>query len=334
MKPSFGLLRYAIGGMVVLSAGGCTIGSGVKVADKWELVGPFKVFAPNGENEELTPLPSPTSPRSEEARQPPNVSSNGWFALRGADVKLGEGAGEPVGPAIDPAEHSLFAPVPGVEDTFWYLDLGFRMGMTRLHGTERKLERRVRDPMKVDVLGVFVSPVTPLDRKSEFALTTAYIGIGRRETEWLTWNFYFGTGVGGDRDHQRWATANLEVNFKYALYYTGMTVDIYPWGLSRRGCYVNFAEHLKAGRPYLVGGIEIGYLRAKGSGHFALAPLTLYADEQKIRDWLFSFLVGFGWEVPINERWAFNLSTHYTFHLYRPEEYNGWNVTYALRYRF
>jgi hypothetical protein len=28
------------------------------------------------------------------------------------------------------------------------------------------------------------------------------------------------------------------------------------------------------------------------------------------------------------------VSCHYTFHVYRPQEYNGWNITYALRYRF
>ena len=70
---------------------------------------------------------------------------------------------------------------------------------------EDRLDRRLNGPARLDLFGVFESPTTPLDRKSDFALTTGYIGIGRRETEWLTWNFYFGSGVGGDRDHQRWA---------------------------------------------------------------------------------------------------------------------------------
>lgn len=332
------------------------MGPGGRVAERWELVGPFKVFAPKP-----TALPSPSGqkdrrvpgsagenapflpPHSQAAVQPdqpsvsPAVSSNGFFSLRPADLNLGSNGAESVetvGPAINPAEHSLFAPVAGIEDTFWYLDLGFRMGITRLHSTEHKLDRRLHDPLKLDVFGVFDSPTTPIDRKTDFGLTTGYIGIGRRETAWLTWNFYFGSGVGGDRDHQRWLNANLEVNFEYQLYYTGVTVDIYPWGLSRRGRYADFPEHLKASRPYFVTGIETGYLRARGGGHFALAPIPVYRDDQKIRDWLFSYLVGFGWEVPINERWAFDLSVHYTFHFYRPEEYDGWNLTYALRYRF
>ena len=329
MKPSFGRLIPATCGLTVLAAAGCVMGPGGRVADKWELVGPFKTLSPK--------RPARDRPQRTEPPNDTDASSNGLFSLRPTDVNLAGGEAEPVepvGPAIDPAEHRLFAPVPGAEDTFWYLDLGFRMGVTRLHETKNRLDRRLDLPRKIDVLGVFKSPVTPIDRKSDLALTTAYIGIGRRETEWLTWNFYLGTGVGGDRDHQRWLTANQEVNFDYALYYTGMTVDVYPWGLSQRGRYINVREHLKAGRPYLVTGFEIGYLRARGWGHFRFAPVRIYSDSQRIEDWLFSYLVGFGWEVPLNERWAFNLSVHYTFHFYRPEEYNGWNLTYALRYRF
>ncbi|MFH0982125.1 MAG: hypothetical protein V2A79_11355 [Planctomycetota bacterium] len=350
MRALCGSLILGAGGLIAVAAIGCVMGPGGRVAEQWELVGPFKAFAPkkpappqpSGQQDRRATqppeggarLPSQSGPSQDLPDQAPGASSNGVFSLRVGQLDFGSNGTEPVGPAINPAEHSLFAPVPGVEDTFWYLDLGFRMGITRLHSTEDRLDRRLNDPLKLDAFGVFEHPTTPIDRKSDFALTTAYIGIGWRETEWLTWNFYLGSGVGGDRDHQRWLNSNLEVNFDYALYYTGMTVDVYPWGLARRGRYADFKEHLKAGRPYLVTGIEIGYLRARGWGHFALAPITLYSDSQRIEDWLFSYLVGCGWEVPINERWAFNLSVHYTFHFYRPEEYNGWNVTYALRYRF
>ena len=339
-------------GWLGLAPAGCVMRSGGRVADHWELVGPFRRFAHDGAappapaegTRQDHGTPSTESPGPQQAPgsdatpdELSAVSSNGFFSLRAADLDLGTNgpdSDEPVGPAIDPAEHGLFAPVTQAEDTFWYLDLGFRMGVTRLHSTEHRLDRRLQDPLKLDLLHVFERPVTPIDRKSEFGLTTGYVGIGRRETNWLTWNFYFGSGVGEDRFHDRWLTANLDVNFKYAFYYTGMTVDIYPWGLSQRGRYVSFKEHLKAGRPYLLTGIEVGYLKARGGGYMALSPVPLYQDDQKVEDWLLSYLLGCGWEVPINDRWAFDLSVHYTFHFYRPEEYNGWNLTYALRYRF
>ena len=220
------------------------------------------------------------------------------------------------------------------EEKFWYLDLGFRMGITRLGGTEEKLDKRLNDPMKLDVFGVFEKPHTPIDRKSELGLNTFFLGIGRKESSWLTWNVYFGGGIGKDRDHQRWLNHNLDVRFDYLAYYTGFTVDIYPWGTSRRGRYDNFLEHLRASRPYYVTGIEIGYVRARGWGDYKIAPIRVYHDSQRIEDWLFSGIVGLGWEIPLDNHWAFNLQTHYTFHAYRPEEYNGWNITYALRYKF
>lgn len=359
MKPFFGSLIVVACGVVALTVAGCVMGAGGQVADEWELVGPFKALAskkparPPRSNRREQPVSAPTNQgvrpttttdeseeRFDHSSATSVASSNGFFSLRPAELDLtireegDEESAEVVGPAIDPAEHGLFAPVEEVEDTFWYLDLGFRMGITRLSSTKARLDRRLDLPRKVDVFGVFKNPMTPIDRKSEFGLTTSYIGIGRRETEWLTWNFYFGGGVGGDRDSQRWLTANQEVNFDYAMYFTGVTVDIYPWGLSQRGRYVNMKEQFKASRPYLVTGIEIGYLRARGWGHFALAPFRIYSDSQRIEDWLFSYLIGFGWEVPLNERWSFSLQVHHTFHLYRPEEYNSWNLTHALRYRF
>ncbi|MCP4590477.1 MAG: hypothetical protein GY842_07025 [bacterium] len=332
-----------------LASSGCSTGPRGRVADEWKLVGPFKVFArdktaPPGSPATRRPPPLADTISTAEPQRAddgynavrtvsPPSSSNGLFSLRAEDL-----AATPDGDAPRPdrefAEHSLFAPAPGVDDTFWYLDLGFRMGITRLHETEDRLDRRLNELQKVDLFGVFESPETPIDRKSQFALATAYIGIGRRETEWLTWNFYFGSGVGGDRDHQRWQLANQDVNFDYALFYSGMTVDLYPWGLCQRGSYASFTEHLKAGRPYFVTGAEIGYLRARGWGRFSISPFTIFSDSQRVEDWLFSWLVGVGWEVPVNDRWAFNLQIHYTTHFYRPDEYNSWNLTYAWRYRF
>lgn len=336
---------------VLVSVAGCTMPRSGRVADAWHLVGPFVRLHRGGDSPRRSwangapprtsrvAVDSSSSGFSQPSRERPSSRQEpGGAATRLRVLPLGKvrvsALGESSEPPTDVPRHHLFAPDDVRDDRFWYLDLGFRMGVTRLHETQHRLDRRLDLPRKVDVLGVFKSPQTPIDRKTELGLTTSYIGIGRRETEWLTWNFYFGTGVGGDRDHQRWLTANQEVNFDYGIWYTGLTVDVYPWGLSQRGRYENWKEHLRASRPYFVSGFEMGYVRARGWGHFAIAPVKLYRDSQRVEDWLFSYLLGFGWEIPLDERWAFNLQVHYTFHFYRPEEYNSWNVTYALRYQF
>ncbi len=293
-------------------------------ADDWELVGPFRVFADKHPPREPGRRQNRPQPR---ARPPAPVDVD--REQTGAGLDHFDDSFD-----LDRIPPGLFAGVAHQEDTAWYLDVGFRTGYTRLESADDRLQARLDLPLKLDVFGVFEKPYTPLDRKSDLFLTTQYIGIGRRETEWLTWNFYMGGGAGGDFNDQRWLNANLEVNFKYLFVFTGLTTDLYPWGVPKYRNYLNYRERLKASRPYLVTGFEMGYLRARGSGHFSLAPVKIYRDSQRIEDWLFSWLIGAGWEFPINDRWAFNISGHYTLHFYRPEEYNGTNVVFAFRYRF
>jgi hypothetical protein len=321
-------LLWLVPGLVVALSAGCFMSrpssKPVTLADDWELAGPFKVFSrkkPVRGKKKRAPKPTRRPTTAPTAGSPPAIPETALDHFDGSfDL-----AGIPPG---------LFASVPHEDDTPWYLDIGFRTGYTRLESASDRLSLRLDLPMKLDVFGIFDPPFTPLDRKSQMALTTQYIGLGRRETDWLTWNFYFGSGVGVDRDKQRWLTANLDVKFQYALFYTGLTTDIYPWGIPKYRNYPNYRERLKASRPYAVTGFEMGYLRARGWGDFKIAPLRLYADSQRIEDWLFSWLIGLGWEFPLNDRWAFNFSGHYTFHFYRPEEYNGYNMVFAFRYRF
>ncbi len=330
------LLAALAAGLWLALGGGCLSsgrapGQPVQLADEWELVGPFKVFArqrPPARRRQPTSQPAirlDLNPREGESPEPELAGQQPEpLRLDHFDDSFD----------LDRIPPGLFSSRSHHDDTVWYLDMGFRAGYTRLEETADRLEARLDLPLKLDIFGVFERPYTPLDRKSKMLLTTQYIGLGRRETEWLTWNFYFGSGVGADRDHQRWGNANLEVNFKYAFFYSGLTADLYPWGVPKYRHYANYRERLKASRPYLVTGFEQGYLRARGAGHFALAPVPLYRDSQRIEDWLFSWLIGAGWEFPLNDRWAFNLSGHYTFHFYRPDEYNGANVVFAFRYRF
>lgn len=229
----------------------------------------------------------------------------------------------------------MFSHGRDADGDYWYLDVGFRLGQIELDETSKQLDRRLDSLMALDWMDLFDRPYTPRDRKSDWGMTTQYLGIGRRETEWLTWNFYLGYGFGGDYNHDRVGPLNIDVDFEYNFIYTGLTADLYPWGKPKHASYPNWEERFAASRPYLLSGFELGYVRAFGRGYINLAPLgKLYKDAQYIEDWLFSYLLGLGWEVPLDERWSFTTSAHYTFHFYRPEEYNGYNITLAFRYRF
>ncbi len=105
------------------------------------------------------------------------------------------------------------------------------------------------------MLNFFDRPETPLDRKSDFMLSTFYLGAGRQESDWLIWTIYVGGGAGRDHDHQRVGNMNLEVNFKYAYLFTGATAEIYPWKTPKRENFADWGERFSASRPFLATGV-------------------------------------------------------------------------------
>ncbi|MCH8146741.1 MAG: hypothetical protein IH987_01945 [Planctomycetes bacterium] len=220
------------------------------------------------------------------------------------------------------------------ENGRWHVDFGFRTGLTKLGSTKQQLDRRLELPMKLDVLGVFDSPETPLDRKSSFGLNSIYLGLGYQQTDWLIWTLFAGGGAGRDSDHQRFLNLHLDVDFDYAFYYAGVQCELYPWGMPDYLNHLDLGQRLQASRPYIITGLETGYVDARGKGEFSFAPVRIYEDEVNIRDWLFSYLLGVGWALPLSDNCSINVSSHYSFHFYRPNEYNTWNFVSALRYRF
>ncbi len=221
-----------------------------------------------------------------------------------------------------------------VGDKTWHLDLAFRGSHTKLSETEQLLDRRLDLPLKLDVFGVFDHPTTPIDRKTNLQLMSFSVGIGREENDYLVWTVYGGGGAAANRNHQRFAILQLDVDFKYALAYVGFTTEVYPWRVPRKATGLTWERRLRASRPYFTAGFETGYVSGEGKGDYSAGPVTLYKDGVTIRDWTFSWPVGVGWTVPLSERWSFHLVGDYRFHLYRPDEYNGWNFTSALRRRF
>ena len=216
----------------------------------------------------------------------------------------------------------------------WHADLAIRNSFPKLNSTQKQLDLRMDVPLRVDFLGVFDRPYTPIDRRSDQGFTSLYGGVGRQENPRFLWTYYFGGSTGKDINHGRFLIETLEVDFNYNFYYTGISAEYYPWEVPTIQTTPSWEERLLASRPFLLAGLETGYVSSEGEGDLAIAGLTVYHDELKVRDWLFSCAVGLGWALPLNDRWSINLSSNYRFHFYRPEEYNGWAVTTGVRYRF
>ena len=216
----------------------------------------------------------------------------------------------------------------------WHMDLAIRNSYPKLDSTQQQLDRRMDLPLKIDVFGVFDRPYTPIDRRSDQGFTTLYGGVGRQENSRFLWTYYFGGGSGNDINHGRFLFQTLEVDFKYNLYYTGILAEYYPWEIPSIHATPSWEERLLASRPFLLAGLESGYASSEGEGDYKITGWTVYHDEAKVRDWLFSCNIGLGWALPLNDRWSINVYGDYRFHFYRPEEYNAWNITTGIRYRF
>jgi len=216
----------------------------------------------------------------------------------------------------------------------WHLDAAMRGGYTKLASTKQTLDRRLDIPMRLDWLHVFDEPYTPLDRRSDQGFGSWYLGLGRTESDSFVWTWYAGGGMAQDLNHQRFLNANLKIDFRYAFVYTGVVGEYYPWRVPAAEDGMTWLGRFQASRPFLTAGVETGYVSAEGEGDYKVTGATLYHDELKIRDWLASLNLGVGWSLPISDHWSLNLSGDYRFHVYRPEEYNGWNWTTCVRYHF
>jgi hypothetical protein len=204
----------------------------------------------------------------------------------------------------------------------------------KLAATAQQLDRRLDVPLRLDWLRVFDEPYTPLDRRADLGLATWYAGLGRQPSDRFIWTWYLGGGMAQDINHQRFLNALLKVDFRYGYYYTGIAGEYYPWPLPDADHRKSLQDLLSNSRPFVLGGLETGYVSGEGEGDYKVSGAVLYHDEQKVRDWLTSINLGLGWAFPISDHLSLNISGDYRFHLYRPDEYNGWTWTTALRFRF
>lgn len=216
----------------------------------------------------------------------------------------------------------------------WHVDLGSRISYVKLQETDQTLDRKLDLPLRLDVFGVFDHPTTPLDRKTDFALNSIFLGLGRMESDRFVWSIYGGAAAGSDKSSQRFLTTELDVRFRYGFYYLGAQLEFYPWRIPDPVPQTaGFSERLRAGRPFVLTGFETAFVNGTGAGDYRVLGLSMYADSAHIRDWLFSVPLGVGWSIPLSDRCSLQLMGDYRFHFYRPQEFNGWHLMTALRLR-
>jgi hypothetical protein len=215
----------------------------------------------------------------------------------------------------------------------WHFDLGWRTSIPRLQWTDQMLDRRLDLPLKLDWLGVFDHPETPLDRKTDLKLGSVFFGIGRTESEHILWSIYGGAGADSDATNQRFLATTLDVRFRYGFYYLGALMEYYPWKIPQPASADGPDGRLRSGRPFLFTGLDTAYISGSGKGDYRIAGQLIYRDAVHVRDWLVNVPVGLGWSAPLSARWSLIIMGGYRFHFYRPEEYNGWDIATQLRCR-
>lgn len=216
----------------------------------------------------------------------------------------------------------------------WHVDLALRGSHPKLADTKQLLDRRLDLPLRIDVFHVFDQPYTPLDRRTDLGLGGFYVGLGKQPSDRFVWTWYVGGGAGRDINHQRFLNTRLDVDFHYACYCTGVTGEYYPWRVPEPAAAKSLQEILSRSRPFVLAGLEAGYVSGKGEGSYLFSGVRLYHDEVKVRDWLAATEVGLGWAFPLGEHFSLNLRGGYRFYFTRPDEYDGWTWVTALRYRF
>lgn len=235
--------------------------------------------------------------------------------------------------AIDSAPESGKKTKPD-NDRPWHVDFQIRSLHPRLSETKAMLDERLKGPLRVDWAHTFDRPYTPIDRNTDWGFASLILGVGRQENDWLLWTAYGGGGWGEDRNFDRYLTNTLEVNFKYRYFVFGGDAEIYPWKVPKVQPRMTFSDSLYASRPFLLTGLQAGYVSSEGEGSFRMLNFPLYRDAAHIRDWVGSLRLGLGWNFPLSTRFSLNLAGGYAFNFYRPDEYNGWQLIAGLRYRF
>lgn len=216
----------------------------------------------------------------------------------------------------------------------WHFDIGVRSHHPRLQETRDVLRERLDAPLKLDFAHVFSQPYTPIDRNTDWGCGSGFLGFGRQQSDWLIWNVHAGGSWGEDRNFSRFLVTSLGVNFKYQSFYVGGDIEIYPWKVPEVRPEMKIGERLRASRPFILTGIEAGYVRADCQGAFRIFRLPVYRDEEHVRDWIGNYFIGLGWSVPLSDSVSWNIAGDYAFNFYRANEFNSWNLITGLRFRF
>ncbi len=222
---------------------------------------------------------------------------------------------------------------PAAQRDGWFIELGAQQYHPRLNPSESLIDRRLTGPNKIMFPNQYRNVETFDDLADSGKLWLATVGVGKRVESWLTLSGHF--MFGSKRiSNDRWLGGifTLDADFEASLYALSFKASILPFGQPARSHDGSLRAVLLGARPAIEQGIEVEYLNAKGVGEFKGLGIRLDRVKRTYRDWNVSYNPGISWEFPLNEASSVVVGGNYNFHVYQPEELDGWNLTLALRY--
>ena len=215
----------------------------------------------------------------------------------------------------------------------WFIELGAQQYHPRLNSSESLIDRRMKGPNTIMFPRQYRNVETFDDLADAGKLWLATIGVGKRVESWLTLSGYFMVGSERISNARRLnGVFTLDADFDASLYALSFKASILPFGQPPRSHDGSLRAVLLGARLAIDQGIEVEYLHGKGVAAFKALGLGLDRVKRTYRDWNVSYNPGISWEFPLDEGSSVVVGGNYNFHVYRPNELDGWNLTLAVRY--
>jgi hypothetical protein len=215
----------------------------------------------------------------------------------------------------------------------WFLEFGAQQYHPRLNSSESLINRRLAGPNTVLFPGQFRNIETFDDRADAGKLWLPTWGVGKRVESWLTLSGYFMVGNKRINNFRRMnGLFTVDADFDATLFALSFKASLLPFGQPSRAHDGSLGAVLRGARPAIDQGIEVEYLHAKGEGGFKALGLGVDRVKRTYRDWNASYNPGISWEFPLDESSSVVVGGNYNFHVYRPNELDGWNLSLSVRY--
>lgn len=215
----------------------------------------------------------------------------------------------------------------------WFIEFGGQQYHPRLNSSESLIDRRLAAPNRVLFPRQFRNIETFDDVADAGRLWLPSIGVGKRVNSWLTLSGHAMFGSARIDNFRRLnGLFTVDADFDATLYALSFKTSVYPLGQPPRTHDGSLGAILGGVRPAIDQAIEVEYLDAEGDGGFRALGLGIDRVKRTYRDWNVSYNPGISLEFPVNEHSTFLVGGNYNFHVYRPNELDGWNLALAVRY--